>query len=121
MGSAVRNGSYAYVAQEMAQLSQQGLGWPSLYAKTGMGVCGGEQTDTEMPGGSTRIAGLLRCRDCFHRPAGAKDTWVPAADLQKSRELEQAVGAKDPIRSDPIRPPPVCENLSLLRLPQRTL
>ena len=114
----VRSRPYAYVAQEMAQLSQAGV-WDGQTLQPraiGMRVYAVVSRDgyRVMPGGLTRIAGLPGAEIVsMQRGGSSKDTWVLGERIPGSEpwNWSKPLGVKDLIRSDPYLPSSVVENL----------
>ncbi|BAP43084.1 circularly permuted type 2 ATP-grasp protein [Pseudomonas sp. 21LCFQ02] len=111
---------YAYVAQELAQLSQAPVlqdDGQSLQARA-IGMRLYAVADTMgyrvLPGGLTRVAALANADAVSMQRGGAsKDTWVlgertPASEPWKGRRV---IGVHDLIRRDPYLPSRVVENL----------
>ena len=109
---------YAYIAQELAQLSQapvwdgQGLQPRAI----GMRVYAVASRDgyRVLPGGLTRVAGQAGAEVVSMQRGGAsKDTWVlgERAQGQEPWHWSKPLGVRDLIRSDPYLPSRVVENL----------
>lgn len=109
---------YAYVAQELAQLSQAGV-WDGQALQPraiGMRVYAVATADgyRVMPGGLTRVAAQPGAEVVsMQRGGGSKDTWV-LGELAPGSEpwnWTRPLGVRDLIRSDPYLPSRVVENL----------
>ncbi|CAN1595878.1 circularly permuted type 2 ATP-grasp protein [Pseudomonas sp. B21-028] len=111
---------YAYVAQELAQLSQapvwqaeDGLLQPRAIGMRVYAVSG-EDDYRVLPGGLTRVAAEADAEVVSMQRGGAsKDTWVlgeqaPGSELWKT---QRTVGVHDLVRRDPYLPSRVVENL----------
>ncbi len=109
---------YAYVAQELAQLSQAGV-WDGLTVQPraiGMRVYAVATTEgyRVLPGGLTRVAGQPGAEVVsMQRGGGSKDTWVLGERAPGSEPWNwtKPLGVHDLIRSDPYLPSRVVENL----------
>ncbi|WP_339490362.1 circularly permuted type 2 ATP-grasp protein [Pseudomonas sp. EL_65y_Pfl2_R95] len=111
---------YAYVAQEIAQLSQAPI-WQSeqhsLQPRAiGMRVfaVAGPKGYRVMPGGLTRVAGQADAEVVSMQRGGAsKDTWVLGSRSSEGESWQGArpLGVADLVRSDPYLPSRVVENL----------
>ncbi|MBD1587583.1 circularly permuted type 2 ATP-grasp protein [Pseudomonas typographi] len=111
---------YAYVAQEIAQLSQAPV-WQAdagvlLPRAIGMRVYAVASEDgyRVLPGGLTRVAGMADAEVIAMQRGGAsKDTWVlgeGAGGLEQWR-AQRTLGLSDLVRRDPYLPSRVVENL----------
>ncbi|RWU26397.1 molybdopterin oxidoreductase [Pseudomonas alkylphenolica] len=111
---------YAYVAQELAQLSQAPV-WqqePGQLQSRAIGMRVYAVASAEgyrvLPGGLTRVAALADAEVVSMQRGGAsKDTWV-VADTAPSGEqwrTQHTLGVADLIRKDPYLPSRVVENL----------
>ncbi|MFI8480920.1 circularly permuted type 2 ATP-grasp protein [Pseudomonas sp. NPDC078700] len=111
---------YAYVAQEIAQLSQAPI-WQSEQRSLqpraiGMRVfaVAGPKGYRVMPGGLTRVAGQADAEVVSMQRGGAsKDTWVLGSRSSggESWQGTRPLGVADLVRSDPYLPSRVVENL----------
>jgi len=114
----LRSRPYAYVAQELAQLSQAGV-WDGQALQPraiGMRVYAVASKDgyRVLPGGLTRVAGLPGAEIVsMQRGGSSKDTWVVGERVQGSEPWSwgKPLGVHDLIRSDPYLPSRVVENL----------
>ncbi|MEB0041016.1 MULTISPECIES: circularly permuted type 2 ATP-grasp protein [unclassified Pseudomonas] len=111
---------YAYVAQELAQLSHAPVWQPDgdqLQPRAiGMRVYAVASADgyEVLPGGLTRVAAQADADVVSMQRGGAsKDTWVlgERADGIKPWKTQRALGVRDLIRRDPYLPSRVVENL----------
>jgi uncharacterized alpha-E superfamily protein len=111
---------YAYVAQELAQLSHAPVWQPDgaqLQPRAiGMRVYAVASADgyEVLPGGLTRVAAEADADVVSMQRGGAsKDTWVlgERADGIKPWKTQRALGVRDLIRRDPYLPSRVVENL----------
>ena len=111
---------YAYVAQELAQLSQAPV-WHTVddhlqHRAIGMRVyaVASDEGYRVLPGGLTRVAAEADAEVVSMQRGGAsKDTWVlgeRAAGGEHWR-AQRAIGAHDLVRRDPYLPSRVVENL----------
>ncbi|MDD0974314.1 circularly permuted type 2 ATP-grasp protein [Pseudomonas fontis] len=111
---------YAYVAQELAQLSQAPV-WQAdqgcvLARPVGMRVYAVASADgyRVLPGGLTRVAALADAEVVSMQRGGAsKDTWVlgERAPVGEQWQASRNLGVADVIRQDPYLPSRVVENL----------
>ncbi|WNW13140.1 circularly permuted type 2 ATP-grasp protein [Pseudomonas sp. DTU_2021_1001937_2_SI_NGA_ILE_001] len=116
----VRARPYAYVAQELAQLSQapvlQADGQGLLARAVGMRVYAVASADgyRVLPGGLARVAAQANADVVSMQRGGAsKDTWVlgERAPLIEPWKGRRSIGVHDLIRRDPYLPSRVVENL----------
>lgn len=113
----IRARPYAYVAQELAQLSQAAVWQGTLQARPiGMRVYAVATADgyRVLPGGLTRVAALADAEVVSMQRGGAsKDTWVlgEAAPVGEQWQASRTLGVADLIRQDPYLPSRVVENL----------
>ncbi|QTH14880.1 circularly permuted type 2 ATP-grasp protein [Pseudomonas corrugata] len=111
---------YAYVAQELAQLSQapvwqaeDGLLQPRAIGMRVYAVAG-EDDYRVLPGGLTRVAAEADAEVVSMQRGGAsKDTWVLGEQAPGSEQwkAQRTVGVHDLVRRDPYLPSRVVENL----------
>jgi uncharacterized circularly permuted ATP-grasp superfamily protein/uncharacterized alpha-E superfamily protein len=109
---------YAYVAQELAQLSQAGI-WDGRNLQSraiGMRVYAVATAEgyRVLPGGLTRVAGQTGAEVVSMQRGGAsKDTWVlgDRAPAGEPWNWSRPLGVHDLIRSDPYLPSRAVENL----------
>ncbi|WP_055129142.1 circularly permuted type 2 ATP-grasp protein [Pseudomonas mediterranea] len=111
---------YAYVAQELAQLSQapvwqaeDGLLQPRAIGMRVYAVSG-EDDYRVLPGGLTRVAAEADAEVVSMQRGGAsKDTWVLGEQAPGSEQwkAQRTVGVHDLVRRDPYLPSRVVENL----------
>ncbi|WP_166357840.1 circularly permuted type 2 ATP-grasp protein [Pseudomonas akapageensis] len=111
---------YAYVAQELAQLSQAPV-WQSDEGQLqpraiGMRVYAVASADgyRVLPGGLTRVAAQADAEVVSMQRGGAsKDTWVLGERAQGAEQwrAQRSIGVHDLIRQDPYLPSRVVENL----------
>ncbi|WHS59928.1 circularly permuted type 2 ATP-grasp protein [Pseudomonas sp. G2-4] len=111
---------YAYVAQELAQLSQAPV-WQAEDGQLqpraiGMRVyaVSGEDDYRVLPGGLTRVAAEADAEVVSMQRGGAsKDTWVLGEQAPGSEQwkAQRTVGVHDLVRRDPYLPSRVVENL----------
>lgn len=116
----LRNRPYAYVAQEVAQLSQAPV-WQSdkrCLAPRAIGMrvfaVAGPNGYRVMPGGLTRVAAQADAEVVSMQRGGAsKDTWVLGSRSTGSESWQgmRPLGVADLVRSDPYLPSRIVENL----------
>jgi uncharacterized circularly permuted ATP-grasp superfamily protein len=111
---------YAYVAQEVAQLSQapvwQAKGSQLQPRAIGMRVyaVAGKDDYRVLPGGLTRVAAQADAEVVSMQRGGAsKDTWVlgDRSPVGEQWKAQRAIGVHDLVRLDPYLPSRVVENL----------
>ncbi len=119
-GIAQRARPYAYVAQELAQLSQAPV-WHTVddhlqHRAIGMRVYAVASEDgyRVLPGGLTRVAADADAEVVSMQRGGAsKDTWVLGERVPGGEQwrAQRTIGAYDLVRRDPYLPSRVVENL----------
>ena len=109
---------YAYVAQELAQLSQSVIWEGQALQPRAIGMRVYAVATAEgyqvLPGGLTRVAGLPGAEVVsMQRGGSSKDTWVLGERVPGSKPWSwgKPLGVHDLIRSDPYLPSRVVENL----------